>query len=153
MFRQLADNAETNSRFEDASLFRRLSMETEWLEKKKRLRNLINNLDVGAEKLKTRFGRQIIGKSANERQVREEAADIFGVIRGSDGFFIHLIYRITSYYGESWAWALIMLLLIVLAVFPLILYTNSVSGVSKRKAASNEPCCLRIERRRGEEEL
>src|ERR1700687_2239964 len=39
VFRQLADNADTNSRFEDASTFRRLSMETEWLEKKKRLRD------------------------------------------------------------------------------------------------------------------
>jgi hypothetical protein len=124
VFRQLADNAEANSRFEDASLFRRLSMETEWVEKKKRLRNLINNLDVAAGKLKTRFGQQMIGKSANEGLGREEAADIFGGIRKSDGFFIHLIYRTTSYYGESWAWALIMLLLIVLVVFPLI-YTRT----------------------------
>jgi len=124
VFRQLADNADTNSRFEDASMFRRLSMETEWLEKKKRLRDLINGLEVGSDKLKARFGRETSGKHAEERQGGEETADIFGVIRRSDGFFIHLIYRVTSYYGESWAWALIMLLLIVLVFFPLI-YTRT----------------------------
>lgn len=122
VFRQLADNADTNSRFEDASMFRRLSMETEWLEKKKRLRDLINALDVNSDKLKARFGRETSDKHALEGH--EETADIFGVIRRSDGFFVHLIYRITSYYGESWAWALIMLLLIVLAIFPLI-YTRT----------------------------
>jgi hypothetical protein len=56
--------------------------------------------------------------------VREEAADMVGVIRKSDGVFVHFLYRITSYYGESWAWAAIVLLLMILIIFPWI-YTRT----------------------------
>src|SRR5207249_2307439 len=80
----------------------------------------INNLDVEAEKLKSRFGQSNSSRSRSEVDERTSAASFFGVVRRSDGFFIHFIYRITSYCGERWAWALTMLLLIVLLVFPLI---------------------------------
>ncbi|MCY7346900.1 MAG: pentapeptide repeat-containing protein, partial [Pyrinomonadaceae bacterium] len=43
--RQLAENAENNNRFEEASNFRQMAMETEWLEKKENFNNWIENLD------------------------------------------------------------------------------------------------------------
>jgi len=121
VFRQLADNAESNSRFEEASLFRRLSMETEWLEKKHRLGKMITNLDVAADKLKERFGKP----GAVDDEKLEEPTDILGLARKSDGFFVHLLYRFTSYYGESWMRAFIVLSAIVFVIFPLIyMYTE-----------------------------
>lgn len=116
VFRQLAENAETNNRFEEASMFRQMAMETEWLEKKERLRNWISNSDIEAEKLKDRFGDYVFGSPPKEKDKPKHYR--------SDGFFIHWLYRITSYYGESWAWALGMLLLIILIIFPII-YTQT----------------------------
>jgi uncharacterized protein YjbI with pentapeptide repeats len=118
VFRQLADNAEANSRFEDASLFRRLSMEAEWLEKKSRMVRMIGNIDVAADRLKARFGKRIGTGRDDEDEASDEAADIVAVVRKGNGFFVHLLYRITSYYGESWTRALIVLALIVLVIFP-----------------------------------
>lgn len=124
VFRQLAENAETNNRFEEASTFRRMAMETEWLEKKGRLRNWISNFDIEAEKLKNRFGDFVFGNPTKEENKPNPPTNFFGLIRRSDGFFIHWLYRITSYYGENWAWALGMLLLIILVIFPII-YTQT----------------------------
>jgi uncharacterized protein YjbI with pentapeptide repeats len=96
--RQLAENAGTNNRFEEASMLRRMAMDTEWLEKKASFRNWIGNAFKRAEKLKSRF-------------------------RAGD-FFIHGLYRFTSRYGESWAWASGVLLLMILMIFPLF-YTRT----------------------------
>jgi hypothetical protein len=91
--RQLAENSETNNRFEEASEFRRAAMETEWLEKKASLKVWIGNIFKRTEKLKSRF-------------------------RAGD-FLIHGLYRYTSRYGESWPRALGVLLLAIFVAFPL----------------------------------
>ena len=44
--RQLAENSENNSRFEEASNFRRMAMETEWREKKEKLIQSKNLFDI-----------------------------------------------------------------------------------------------------------
>lgn len=114
--RQLADNSESNNRFEEASIFRGLSMETEWLEKKARIRNWVRNR---AEKLRRRFR-----NSTKEEDKPEPSSSSFDIIRGTGDFFIHWLYRVTSSYGENWSWALGMLLLIILLIFPVI-YTQT----------------------------
>jgi hypothetical protein len=119
VFRQLAENAEVNSRFEEASMFRRLAMETEWREKKERVRNWISNFVLETEKLKKRVGSHLFGESVEEKNQPNPPTNAFGVISRSDDLLIHWLYRVSSYYGESWAWAGIMLFVIVLLVFPL----------------------------------
>jgi len=96
--RQLADNSETNNRFEEASEFRRVAMDTEWLEKRASLRNWIGSAFKRTGKLNSRF-------------------------RAGD-FLIHGLYRFTSRYGESWAQASGILLLLLFVGFPLI-YTQT----------------------------
>jgi hypothetical protein len=114
--RQLADNSETNNRFEDASMFRGLSMETEWLEKKARIRNWVGNR---VEKLRRRFR-----NSTEEEDKPDPPISSFGIIKGAGDFFIHWLYRVSSSYGENWARALGMLLLIIFLIFPVI-YTQT----------------------------
>lgn len=120
VFRQLAQNAETNSRFDEASMFRRMAMETEWLEKKERVRVSVSNLVTESEKLKNRFTDIVLGQPLKQEDTPNSPKNAFDLLRRSDGFLIHWAYRITSYYGESWGWALAVFLMMVLLVFPLI---------------------------------
>ncbi len=113
--RQLAENAENNNRFEEASNFRRMAFETEWLEKKEKISNWIKNLVPESEKLKRRFG-----GSTNEEDKPIPPTNSFGILRRSGDFFIHGLYRITSFYGESWSLALGILLSLILVIFPII---------------------------------
>lgn len=115
---RLAGNAENNNRFEEALNFRRLAFETEWLEKKEKISNWIKNLVPESEKLKRRFG-----GSTDEEDKPIPPTNSFGILRRSGDFFIHGLYRITSFYGESWSWALGVLLSLILVVFPII-YTQ-----------------------------
>jgi hypothetical protein len=117
-YRQLAENAENNNRFEEASNFRRMAFETEWLEKKEKISNWIKNLVPESEKLKRRFSGSI-----NEEDKPIPPTNSFGILRRSGDFFIHGLYRITSFYGESWSWALGVLLSLILVIFPII-YTQ-----------------------------
>ncbi len=116
--RQLAENAENNNRFEEASNFRRMAFETEWLEKKEKICNWVKRLVCENEKLKRRFG-----GSAKEEDKPILPTNSFGILRRSGDFFIHGLYRITSFYGESWSWALGVLLSLILVIFPII-YTQ-----------------------------
>lgn len=113
--RQLADNAENNNRFEEASKFRQMALETEWLEKKEKISNWIKNLVPESEKLKRRFG-----GSTNEEDKPIPPTNSFGILRRSGDFLIHGLYRITSFYGESWSWALGVLFCLIFAIFPII---------------------------------
>jgi uncharacterized protein YjbI with pentapeptide repeats len=117
-YRQLAENAENNNRFEEASNFRRMAFETEWLEKKEKISNWIKNLVPESEKLKRRFS-----GSTDEEDKPIPPSNSFGILRRSGDFFIHGLYRITSFYGESWSWALGVLLSLILVIFPII-YTQ-----------------------------
>ncbi|MCB1025952.1 MAG: pentapeptide repeat-containing protein, partial [Acidobacteria bacterium] len=106
--KRLASNAEENLRLEEASSFRRLAYETEWIEKKERLWTWMNQLPKESEKLKRRFS----GSKEKEDEL-VVPVDSYGIIKRFD--FLHLLYRYTSYYGESWRWALGVLLGIWLA--------------------------------------
>lgn len=137
--RQLAENAESNNRFEEASNFRRLAMETEWLEKKEKISNWTNNLFFENEKLKRRFG-----VSIKEEDKPNPPTNSFGILRRSGDFIIHGLYRLTSYYGESWSWASGILLLGVFAAFPLIYTQTNFQTCPKEKPLAisiNEGSC------------
>lgn len=97
--RRLAINAEENNRLKEASNFRQMAFETEWLEKKERFRSWINNLPNESDKLKRRFG----GSESKEDKAIPPT-NSFAIAQNFD--FVHFLYRFTSYYGESWRWAL-----------------------------------------------
>jgi uncharacterized protein YjbI with pentapeptide repeats len=99
--RQLAENAENNNRFEEASKFRQMAFECERLERKERISKWWNELIS-----RKRFFRKIPEK------IKTFPFDI-----------IHWAYRWTSFYGESWSWALGILLSLILVIFPII-YTQ-----------------------------
>lgn len=128
-FRQLAENAEKNNRFEEASGFRRMAFECEWIEKKEKISNWIKNLVPESEKLKRRFS-----GSTNEEDKPIPPTNSFGILRRSGDFFIHGLYRITSFYGESWSWALGVLLSLILVIFPTIYTQIDFQTCSKDRA-------------------
>jgi uncharacterized protein YjbI with pentapeptide repeats len=89
--RQLAENAEINSRFEDASTFRRMAFETErLLRKDKQLKWWTEEMSF------SQFFTKFRGKLKN---VPFDPT--------------HFIYRISSRYGENWSWATLVLLIIL----------------------------------------
>jgi uncharacterized protein YjbI with pentapeptide repeats len=138
--RQLAENAENNNRFEEASNFRRMAFETEWLEKKERISIWIKNLVPESEKLK----RRVAGSIAEEDKPIPPI-NSFGILRRSSDFFIHSLYRFTSFYGESWSWAIGVLLMLILIIFPFI-YTQTnfyVCSVEKTNPQNNSDCITR----------
>ncbi len=114
--RQLAENAENNRIYEDASNFRKMAFETGWLEKKEKISNWINDLIPENEKLKRRFS-----GSNDEKDKANPPINSFGIFRRSGDFFIHWLYRITSFYGESWIRALFWFILIC-PIFALLYY-------------------------------
>lgn len=111
--RQLGENAEKNNRFEEASNFRRLAMETEWLERKRELN----------DRIKKEFPKDIDQSQFGEF-IKKVFFDSVWVLRRNADFVIHGLYRLSSFYGESWAWATLMLLSLVLLVFPFIYTTR-----------------------------
>ena len=107
VFRELAQNAENNNRFEEASQFRRMAMETEWVTKKVRLKEWLRKLPGRSPSRRT---------GPKESTLRKRTRVAF---QSAGDYFIHGLYRWTSYYGESWGWAAFVLLVAVLIVFPL----------------------------------
>jgi hypothetical protein len=128
---QLADNYEERKGFKEASLFRLLAFEAEWIERKEKFCNWVENLDKEAEKQKRRFG-----GSTNEEDKPNPPTNSFGILRRSDDFIIHGLYRFTSYYGESWSWAAFVLLLFVFAIFPLIYTQTNFQNCPREKPIS-----------------
>jgi uncharacterized protein YjbI with pentapeptide repeats len=124
--RQLAENSETNNRFEEASNFRRMAFETEWLEKRGKISNWLKKLVPESEKLKRRFG-----GSTNEEDKPTPPTNTFGILRRSIDFVIHGLYRISSFYGENWSWAAIVLMALVFVIFPFF-YTQTEFQVSPK---------------------
>ncbi len=95
--RQLAENAENNNRFEEASNFRRMAFETEWLERKEK-----------------------IGKWWSEKFTHSEFFSNFGErIKSIPYDLFHWGYRWSSGYGEnrSWAFFVLFLIIIISAIF------------------------------------
>jgi uncharacterized protein YjbI with pentapeptide repeats len=128
--RQIAVNAEENNRYEEASNFRRMAFETEWIEKKENFLNWVDKLPKEADKLKKRFAGSI---STND--LPTSPTNTFAIARLFD--FMHLFYRITSYYGESWGRAFIILFFIL--TVSAFLYTQSYFNV----CLPNEACQIR----------
>ncbi len=116
--RRLAVNAEDNNRFEEASRFRWMAMEAEWVERKSQIRTWVSRFDIEAEKLRNRFG-----GSTKKEDEETPPATAYGLLRRSGDFFIYGLYRLTSLYGESWSRAAGMLL-VILVLFALF-YTRT----------------------------
>jgi uncharacterized protein YjbI with pentapeptide repeats len=127
--RQIADNAETNNRFDEASKFRKLAFETEWLEKKEKLLNSLEKLPENIEKQKGRFSEFVFRNKNYQVDNNDIPINIFGVFRKSG--LILAFYRTTSFYGESWSHAFKILFFIVFVIFPLI-YTQTEFQVSPK---------------------
>lgn len=94
----LAENAHANDRFGDASIFRRMACEAERLEREDRVKKWRNT-----KLTRSNFANKFWEKSRNFPY------DL-----------THFIYRWSSNYGESWSWAALILLVIILVIFPLI---------------------------------
>jgi len=121
--RQLADNAENNNRFEEASMFRQAAMETEWFAKKAKIRTWFIEL-------KNKF---VSKQTSNEGVNQKLETTTAGAVRKTGDYFIHALYRWSSYYGESWIWALGILLVIVFGVFPAIYMLPKFQACPKEK--------------------
>ena len=124
--RQLAENAENNNRFEEASNFRRMAFEAEWIEKKGKVLSWIENLDIENEKLKRRFS-----GSVDEYDEPNSPSTTLDILLKSGDFIVHALYRFTSFYGESWGWAAFILAIIIFVFFPFI-YTQTEFQVSPK---------------------
>lgn len=118
--RQLSANAEENSRYSEASGFRRIAMELEWRTKKEALFSL--------PKL---------------RPTEKRADIVLRILRSGSELTMHGLYRLTSYYGESWVRAAGVLLLLVLAIFPLAYRRTTflVCPVSKSNSSQSSVSC------------
>ncbi|MBX7172069.1 MAG: pentapeptide repeat-containing protein [Pyrinomonadaceae bacterium] len=112
--RQLAENAENNGRFEEASSFRKLAFETERLERKDKI----------------------------NKWWREEFTPLSFLMKSSEMIkkfpydFAHFSYRWSSAYGESWRWATFVLLLVIFLVFPVIYIQTNFQSCPKEKPLS-----------------
>jgi hypothetical protein len=112
--KRLASNAEENNRLEEASDFRKMAFETEWLEKSVKSQKWFDEILFANERIRRWFGYKDVDLLASLKKV-------LYIIRHFD--FLHPLYRFTSYYGESWRHAFFVLL-IILAISTF-LYTTS----------------------------
>ena len=118
--RQLSANADDDSRYSEASSFRRVAMELEW-------------------QTKTRALRSLTKLWSSEKR----AGTFFRILRSGSELAMHGLYRFTSYYGESWVQAAVVLLLLVLAIFPFAYRRTTflVCPVSKGSSSQNSGSC------------
>lgn len=131
--RQLAYNAEENSRFEEASNFRKIAFETERLERKE-------NRKAWSNKFTEVFSSDIYFSdffSGSKTPIKK----FWNIIKDFPSDILHSIYGFSSSYGESWRRAFLVLVGIWF-VFSLI-YTQvdfSVCPADKSNVPQNKVC-------------
>jgi uncharacterized protein YjbI with pentapeptide repeats len=107
--RQLAENAENNNRFEEASNFRQMAMETEWLEKK-------DNLKKGRQRIlnpsQADTNRPIVSTNFFSKS-KQRLKNIWQEIKTSQIIIFHRLYRFSSKFGESSGRAFLILVGII----------------------------------------
>lgn len=108
--RQLAFNAEENNRYEEASDLRRMSFEGEWLEKNAPVDSWFDDILGAINRLKSNFGKTP-GNADLLSPLRFTLRLIYQLIFRFD--FIHSLYRLLSFYGESWRRAALILVIVV----------------------------------------
>lgn len=111
---QLAENAESNNRFEESSCFRRMAFETEWIEIGEKSDEWFNEILDAKKEIAINFGGEKVDLLAPSKKV-------LYIIRHFE--FPHLFYRYVSDYGESWKKALVILGVAVFLFFPFV-YSN-----------------------------
>ncbi|HEX8197588.1 MAG TPA: pentapeptide repeat-containing protein [Pyrinomonadaceae bacterium] len=136
--RNLASNYEENNRYEEASNFRRMAFEVEWLEKNKVVDSWLEDILNANETLKRTFGST--GSRSNlTAPLKFTLRLIYQFIFRFD--WLHLFYRILSFYGESWRQAFIILFFIVttsavLFATPYSKFTGGKEGMEGTEAVS-----------------
>ncbi|HET6976454.1 MAG TPA: pentapeptide repeat-containing protein [Pyrinomonadaceae bacterium] len=118
--RQLSANAEENSRYAEASSFRRIAMALDWRMKKAMLFPLIKKL-----------------------RLPERVDTGFRILRSCGELAMHSLYRLTSCYGESWVQAAGILFIVVLAIFPFAYCGTTFIVCPTNKANSSQNCLER----------
>lgn len=112
---QLASNAEENSRYEEASNFRRIALEMERIEKWESFRKSFKAFSK-KKSYKSKSNNFLI---AFLKLTKEFFLKTFNLL-------LHFFYMLTSFYGENWTVAgLVLLLILVISTF---LYTTSYSA-------------------------
>ncbi|HEY0428175.1 MAG TPA: hypothetical protein VGC76_10370 [Pyrinomonadaceae bacterium] len=106
-FRQIAVNAEENGLYQDAQRFRKEAFNAERLDKKQ-----------DSKEWRTNFWRL-----AGEKKIREA----WKHLGKYNPRLLDRLYRWTSSYGESWAWALFVLIFFIVIFFPVIYFLPSAS--------------------------
>jgi hypothetical protein len=121
--RQLAENSENSNRFEESSKFRQMAFECERLERKKRISKWWNEL-ISCKNIFSKL----------PEKIKTLPFDL-----------IHWVYRWTSYYGESWGRAILVLATFVFILFPLIYTQTNFQSCPKEKPITisvNEKSCV-----------
>lgn len=126
-YRQLAENAETNNHFEEASKFRQMAFECERLERKEKISN---------------WFQEPINCSSLLGKISEKA-------KSFPYDFVHWLYRWTSGYGENRLWAFFILFLIVtisaiLYATPLCEFPHGQNGVRSLELIESIAYSLRV---------
>lgn len=118
-YNQLASNAEENSRYEEASNFRQEAFNAEWVDRKDQLNEWAKNI---GNILKMPLNCPISSISFYI-ETWNALKKIFSFLKNPPIPLIHSFYRFTSYYGESWRRAFVILSIILGA--STFLYTTS----------------------------
>lgn len=113
-FRQLAENAENNSRFELASKFRQMAFEVQRIER----------------------NQQISKWWEEEFSCGNFILNFWKKLPSVPYDFAHFAYRWTSSYGENWGWAISVLLFVVLFIFPVIYIFTDFKSCAKDRPIS-----------------
>ncbi len=101
-FRNLATNAEEFNRLEDASNFRESAFECEKLERKQEQKDWLNNVSKTLDK------KFICWDFFSETKTITN--ELWKLIKNAPFDLVHFLYRLLSFYGESWfraAWILV----------------------------------------------
>ncbi len=140
-YSQLSTNYEENKHFDQASNFRRMSMELifgkKWLSLKVRL---LHPLMLFIVKGELRVRKYKLPKHRIYEKWKEKKKIPYSFWQSIDP--PHYLYRWLSFYGESWSWAAFVLLFLILIIFPFI-YTNTdfyVCAVEKTNSNNTSIC-------------
>ena len=129
--RHLATNYEENNRFEEASKFRQMAFETEWLDKKENVRKGRGKILISSQTSINNPSSPPKFFSASRKIIKE----IWQEIKTSQIILSHRLYRFSSKFGESSGRALLVLVGIIIVCA--ILYMSPLCRFGKAEKTSS----------------
>lgn len=105
-YRQIAINTEASGHYEDASRFRTLAFDTEWLDKKRNSQEWWDEF--------RNIMQENIQCSNLFQNLSNQFKKLFNHLRQYHPHVLYRLYRWSSSYGENWAWALFILIGIIM---------------------------------------